>query len=50
MEDNLSADWGGGAGFRMIPVHYICCELYLESNAEADLMGAAEDETVGWHH
>ena len=34
----------------MIQVRYICCELYLESNAEADLTGAAEDETVGWHH
>ena len=41
---------GGGDGFRMIQVRYICYELYLESNAEADLTGAAEDETVGWHH
>ena len=50
MEDNLPADWGGRDGFGMIQVHYICCELYLESNAKADLMGVTEDETVGWHH
>jgi len=48
VEDNISTDWGGGDGFRMIQVHHFYCALYFYYCCISDASGHQALDPGGW--